>query len=209
MIHPATEIRFVNPAIGYGLFATELIPKGTITWVGDALDQIITDTEAAKLPPITRELLHIYSYHNGRNERILCWDHARFVNHSCNATCLAPGFDFEIAVRDILPGHELTDDYGTLNLEQEFECHCKTTNCRGVIRPDDMLYLADSWDAAVSSAFPLLEQVAQPLWQIVNDKETVFSALRGDMTLPSCRIHYAKNGAMQQATQRGMRECAR
>ena len=135
MIHGDAEVRYVNSAIGYGLFAIKLIPKGTITWVGDPLDQVITDEVAATLPAITRELLEKYSYLNGRNQRILCWDNGRYVNHSCNATCLAPGFDFEIAVRDILPGEEITDDYGTLNLESEFACHCVAANCRGVIRP--------------------------------------------------------------------------
>ena len=32
---------------------------------------------------------------------ILCWDNARFVNHSCEPNCLTGGFDFEFAIRDI------------------------------------------------------------------------------------------------------------
>jgi hypothetical protein len=190
MIHPDTEVRFVNSLIGYGVFATKLIPKGTITWVGDALDQIIAEERAAELTPIARDLLYKYSYLNGRNERILCWDHGRFVNHSCAATCLAPGFDFEIAVRDILPGEELTDDYGALNLEAEFECRCSAPNCRGVIRPDDMLSLSPQWDAAVMEAFGGLQDVPQPLWDLVMEKEVVLCALKGDISLPSCRVHY-------------------
>jgi len=31
VIHPDTELRFVNPDIGYGVFATRFIPKGSIT----------------------------------------------------------------------------------------------------------------------------------------------------------------------------------
>ena len=41
MLHPHTELRFVSPEIGYGIFATAFIPKGTITWVKDELDRII------------------------------------------------------------------------------------------------------------------------------------------------------------------------
>lgn len=37
MIHPDTEVRFINPEKGYGLVATKFIPKGTITWVQDDL----------------------------------------------------------------------------------------------------------------------------------------------------------------------------
>ena len=38
MIHPKTELRFVNDDIGYGVFATEFIPKGTILYVKDELE---------------------------------------------------------------------------------------------------------------------------------------------------------------------------
>src|SRR5579863_4738128 len=112
LIHPDSELRFISHEMGYGLFATRAIPKGTITWVGDSLDQIISPARYAQLPALLRSQAFKYSYTNGRGERILCWDHGRFVNHSCAATCLSPGFDFEIAVRDIAPGEEITDDYG-------------------------------------------------------------------------------------------------
>jgi hypothetical protein len=37
MIHPWTELRFINDSIGYGVFATQFIPKGTIVWALDDL----------------------------------------------------------------------------------------------------------------------------------------------------------------------------
>jgi hypothetical protein len=40
LIHPDSELRFINPVMGYGLFATKTIPKGTVTWVGDPLDLV-------------------------------------------------------------------------------------------------------------------------------------------------------------------------
>jgi hypothetical protein len=43
LIHPDSELRFIDPAIGYGVFATSLIPKGTFTWVRDELDQIVEE----------------------------------------------------------------------------------------------------------------------------------------------------------------------
>ena len=33
MIHPDTELRFISDEVGYGVFATALIGRGTITWV--------------------------------------------------------------------------------------------------------------------------------------------------------------------------------
>ena len=45
MIHPDTEIQFISEEIGYGVVAKKLIPRGTITWVLDALDRIWTPKE--------------------------------------------------------------------------------------------------------------------------------------------------------------------
>jgi len=87
------------------------------------------------------------------------------VNHSCQPACLAPGFDFEIAVRDILPGDEITDDYGTLNLEREMICHCGDACCRRVLRPDDFLIYGGRWDEIVAKAFGGVATVEQPLWE--------------------------------------------
>ena len=41
MIHPHTELRFINEQMGFGVFATQFIPKGTIIWALDELDQIL------------------------------------------------------------------------------------------------------------------------------------------------------------------------
>jgi hypothetical protein len=190
LIHPDSELRFISSAIGYGLVATRLIPAGSITWVGDPLDQIITPAKLDALPPLLSRQVHRYSYLNGRGHRILCWDHGRFVNHSCAAACLSPGFDFEIAVRDIAPGGEITDDYGTLNLEEPFECLCGEASCRGQILPDDPDRHAAEWDARIARAFPAIASVEQPLWDLVHEKAAVTKVLEGEMKLPSSLTHY-------------------
>lgn len=190
LIHPHSELRFVSPEVGYGLFATRLIPRGAITWAGDALDQVIPPGKLSALPEMLSRQAHRYSYVNGRGEHILCWDHGRFVNHSCAATCLSPGFDFEIAVRDIAEGEEITDDYGTLNLEEPFACLCGSPLCRGQVEPDDPLRHAAEWDRLLAAAFPLIGQVAQPLWELVREKEEVRLVLAGQMPVPSVLNHW-------------------
>ena len=145
------------------MFATKLIPKGTVTWVGDPLDQIVSPGKLVLLPEVLTIQVDKYSYMNGSGDRVLCWDHGRFVNHSCSATCLSPGFDFEIAVRDIAPGEEITDDYGTLNLEIPFPCLCAAPDCRGEILPDDPARHAVEWDRRIAAAFPAIDRVSQPL----------------------------------------------
>jgi hypothetical protein len=172
------------------LFATRLIPRGTVTWAADAFDQILSPEKLASVPDLLKAQAHRYSYVNGGGDRILCWDHGRFVNHSCAATCLSPGFDFEIAVRDIEAGEELTDDYGTLNPEEPFACLCGSANCRGQVLPEDPEHYGTWWDALVAEAFPAIAQVSQPLWDLVKDKDRVARVLAGELKLPSVLSHY-------------------
>lgn len=197
MIHPASELRLGNPTIGYGVIATRFIPKGTITWVYDDLDQVIDPARLVDMPPLLQALAEKYSYFNGRGDRVLCWDHSRFVNHSCNATSLAPGFDLEIAVRDIQEGEEITDDYGLLNLEATFECACGSEHCRGMIGPEDFEAYADRWDELAADAMRHANQVEQPLWDLIREKDAIHAVLEGREPMPSCRVHRMSGGAMR------------
>jgi len=189
MIHPASEVRYVSSAVGYGVVATRFIPKGSITWVHDDLDQVIESAQVPDMPPMLQWAIEKYSYLNRRGERVLCWDHSRFLNHSCNPTSLAPGFDFEIAVRDIHEGEEITDDYGLLNLESDFSCSCGEKNCRGTIAPEDFALYADRWDALIADAASHLNRVEQPLWDLVREKAEINKVLLGQARMPSCRVH--------------------
>ena len=99
MIHPHTELRFINNEIGYGVVATEFIPAGTITWVQDKLDREFLPEEVGSLDPIYQSILDTYTFRNRVGNYILCWDNARYVNHSFNSNCLTTAYDFEIAVR--------------------------------------------------------------------------------------------------------------
>jgi hypothetical protein len=188
VIHPHSELRYVDDEIGYGLFATRFIPKGTFTWVRDDLDQIVDPAVQAALPPMLARLLHTYSYVEPRG-RVLCWDHGRFVNHSCEPNCRSTGFDLEIAVRDIHPGEQLTDDYGSLNVDYDFACRCGAPSCRRTIRAADALRYADAWDREAADAFRFVAKVEQPLWPVVKEQADIARVLRDEMPLPSCRVH--------------------
>lgn len=201
MFHPHTELRFVSDAIGYGVFATRLIPAGTITWAMDALDQVFPLSALESMPPLLRAVMDKYSFTDRRGKLILCWDNARFVNHNCDANCLSPGgFDFEVAIRDIQPGEELTDDYATLNLDHGFDCLCGSGLCRHHIRPDDAHRLADWWDQRVGSVMPRVSRVDQPLWELVREPDEVRAVSAGRLALASSRVnmsprlHVAKAG---------------
>src|SRR5437762_3182880 len=112
MVHPNTELRYINDTMGWGVFATRLISKGTIIWVRDDLDQAFAPEEVKRMEPIYQKILEDYSFVDSQGMIVLCWDHSRFFNHSCVANCLSAAYEFELAIRDINAGEELTDDYG-------------------------------------------------------------------------------------------------
>ena len=107
MIHQETEVRFIDSEVGYGVFAKTFISRGTITWVKDQLDREFTAEDLKTFDTAHRELLDRYSYRNARGHYVFCWDHARFMNHSAQPTCLLTPYGLEIAIRDIAPGEEL------------------------------------------------------------------------------------------------------
>jgi hypothetical protein len=195
MIHPDTELRYVNDVIGYGVFATRQIPLGTITWVRDDLDQAFSPDRIVRMCETYRQILGKYGYIDRHGHTVLCWDHARFMNHSCEASCLSAGYDFEVAVRDLRPGDELTDDYGTLNLEASFACACSRPQCRGRIQPHDSSRNADRWDDMLRAAFPSIRQVPQPLWSVVKEKDEILLASSDVTRMRSCRFHHVLQGS--------------
>lgn len=171
MIHPATELRYISPSIGFGVFATALIPQGTIVYVQDALEIVLPPNHPLLTADIYQPILDKYSTVEKDGSRLLSWDIARYVNHSCQSSTLSTGYGFEVALRDILPGEEITDDYGQFNLPYEMPCTCGQPNCRGSVRPSDFTSLIPYWDTQLNAALTRLSSLEQPLWRYM-DEET-------------------------------------
>jgi len=170
MIHPATRLAFINETIGYGVVATEFIPTGTVVWVRDPLDMILEKPDVEALSPLYKPMIDRYAYEEEDGSIVLCWDHARFVNHSCEATCLAAGNGFEIAVCDIHPGEQLTDDYAGLFIKESFPCACGSAKCRGVVHPEDVHTMVPHWRVLTRAALKVAPSVRQPMFQLLSDK---------------------------------------
>ncbi|HTI65062.1 MAG TPA: SET domain-containing protein-lysine N-methyltransferase [Gemmatimonadaceae bacterium] len=191
MIHPQTELRRTDRAIGYGVVATARIPRGTITWVHDPLDRRFDSPSVARMPALLRSALERYCYRELDGAYVLCWDHARFNNHSCRPSCRTVG-DFDIAVRDIDAGEELTIEYATINVLESFDCRCGAPDCRGAVRPDDARELGARWDREILDAARLTPSVAQPLEALFELSPTLaamYADSRGgrDIVLPRSR----------------------
>jgi hypothetical protein len=191
VIHPDTELRLVDREIGLGVFATRRLPIGTITWALDALDQRIPQERLDSLGSLYRPLIDRYAYLNGRGERILCWDIGRFMNHSCDANSISTGWDFDLAIRDIEAGEQITNDYALLNLDHAFACACGAAGCRGVVSStcEDWEELTPALDERVRAACAAAGRVEQPLWRWVRAKASVRRAFRDSRQVLSVAEH--------------------
>jgi len=191
MIHPHTELKFISSEVGYGVVAKKLIPAGTITWVLDKLDREFSPEEFDSLESFYQNILDTYTFRNSKGNLILCWDNGRFVNHSFNSNCLTTAYDFEIAIRDIQPGEQLTDDYGYLNIASPFRGIDEGTK-RKVVYPDDLVKYHKTWDKKIQSVFDRILKLDQPLRRIVPDSiwKTVKEVSAGEAELDSVLANY-------------------
>lgn len=194
MIFPKTELKFISDEIGYGVVATEFIPKGTITWALDQLDREFSQTEVDAMSPLYQQILDFYTYKNGKGKHVLCWDLGRYVNHSFNSNCLTTAYDFEIAIRDIQPGEQLTDDYGYLNIAEPFEALDEGL-ARKIVFPDDLTRHHEEWDEKLKSIFHLIPTLKQPLKELISEEtwKTVKNVAEGKTEMKSIYSCYFKS----------------
>ena len=190
MVYPHTEVRFINENVGHGLFATRLIPWGTITWTKCEFDRVFLPEEVAALAPEYRRIVEIFSYVDTDGNSVLCWDGARNINHSCEANTLSIIHAVDIAIRDIQPGEQITCEYGNCNLLEDLECLCGAPGCRGKIGREDALAHGYWWDDQVKNALPDTASVAQPLLSFVRERSLLDDILAGRSSIRSHVSYY-------------------
>lgn len=192
MLHPHTELKYVSAQIGYGIYAKTLIPKGTITWVKDELDRIIHKDELDSMSEANLENLMKYSYRNSQGDYVFCWDLTRYVNHSYRPNSMLTAFGFEIALRDILAGEEVTNDYGTLNIIEAFECGYGPSHERASVCPDDLVRFHHTWDSQIKAVFGYVSSVSQPLEKFLTSEQAlqIELILAGEEPMPSVLRNY-------------------
>lgn len=168
MIHPHTELKLVNPKVGLGVFATEFIPAGTIVYVLDKLELIVSPSDPLIDDEAYGNIIKHFSYIDEKGNRIISWDIAKYVNHCCNFNTISTGYGFEIAIRDIHPGEEITDEYGLFNIEEEMELTCGYANCRKQILFNDIDKYYKEWDELIKVHLNGITQLKQPLLPFVD-----------------------------------------
>lgn len=175
MIHPKTELKLINQEVGYGVFATDFIPEGTIVYVKDSLELVISPTDYLVHSSQMQEAIEKYSYMDENGNRIVSWDFAKYVNHCCNCNTISTGYGFEMAIRDIQKGEQITDEYGIFNIDKEMELVCGESQCRKKICPEDFDRLYQKWDDKIKNSIGKLFTVEQPLMPLLD------TAVRGEL----------------------------
>lgn len=145
---------------------------GTIVYVKDEYEIMISQEEFANLKEPLRSIIDKYSYIDPEGYRIVSWDIAKYTNHCCDPNTISTGYGFEIAIRDIEPGEQITDEYGIFNLEHTLSLFCDNPLCRKEVKPEDFDLLYEEWDRKIIPALKRIPYVAQPLYSLL-DKNTV------------------------------------
>lgn len=193
MIIPCTKVTYINDTKGNGVVATARIPLGTVTWVFDDLDREIPMAKLNGMSEPCRDTVLTYSYRNNKGNLIFCWDNERFINHSFKPNCCLTPYRFELAIRDIEAGEELTNDYGTFNIIAPFPVDAEDGD-RSIVYPDDLLRYSDTWDQQLQAAFHRFLHVEQPLRQLFAPEiwQLAESIARGDQAMTSVKECYFK-----------------
>lgn len=163
MMYPDSYLEHVDAGKGWGVFAGRFIPRGTVVWMHDELDQVLTPARVAALPAPLREQVDRYAYVDGDGNRVLCWDHGRFMNHACEPTTTSIGTLLEIARRDIQQGEQLTCEYGLAHVVEGFTCACGAPSCRGKLLPTNIEDVWRRWDREAAEALRWALTVEQPV----------------------------------------------
>ena len=167
MIIPWVKIQWISDEKGYGLLATRDIPKGTVTFVQDGLDIVISPEGLDSINPMLREYVEKYSYEDLLGNRIVSWDLGKYMNHDDSANTLSTGYGFEIAIRDIKKGEEVTDDYRIFSTHHDTDNWHIQTSEKELI-PEFPEELEEGWDQKVLDSISCLTKVEQPLKDFVD-----------------------------------------
>ncbi|MCB0801910.1 MAG: SET domain-containing protein-lysine N-methyltransferase, partial [Flavobacteriales bacterium] len=95
-------------------------------------------------------------------------------------------YDFEIAIRDIHVGEQLTDDYGYLNISTPFRGVDEGTK-RKTVYPNDLLKYYKVWDSKLLKPFKKIPLLNQELRELIKDEvwEEIVAVQKGEKVMES------------------------
>lgn len=130
-ISPKVEIR-TSGIDQKGMFAKELILKGEMVYIKGG--HLLTREEIYSTKIINSYLPISDDYYLGATSKEEEEEIKLYNNHSCDPNCGLHGEITFVAIRDILPGEELTVDYAFIdNEDYSFTCNCGGSKCRHIV----------------------------------------------------------------------------
>lgn len=190
MIHPKTELKFISSEIGYGIFASEDLPAGTIVYVKDAMEISIEPIDYLQMKGLLKDNVDRFSYIDEYGNRIVSWDLAKYVNHCCDCNTISTGYGFEIAIKDIKKGDQITDEYGIFNLDQPMEVSCGKNCCRNILTNKDFENHYKEWDEKIKKVIQSVFKVDQALIDVI-DEQTQLELEKVVLNLSNYRSVYS------------------
>jgi SET domain-containing protein len=165
MIIPWVRIVWISDQKGYGLVASRPIPKGTVTFAQDGLDIVIPNDGIDRVDPQLMEYVEKYSYEDYLGNRIVSWDLAKYMNHDDDANTLTTGYGFEVAVRHIEEGEEVTDDYRIFSTLHDTNFIHENRRIEEIKPWPD--HLLAHWDSRVKESLLNITKTEQPLLSFI------------------------------------------
>ncbi len=153
---------------GEGIFAGELIPKGTLVFYYSSNDVYVSKKEFQCLSNSKKQQIYKFGVEDEYGRWIVTDGDA---NHSCDANILSmfvDGLYCDIAVKDIQIGEEITIDYGLFysSFPWKMTCRCNSCNCRGIVGSGIAIdsQTQELWHSRISEAAERILLVRQALF---------------------------------------------
>jgi uncharacterized protein len=117
---------------GFGVFAAEPIARRRK--IGEVRGESVTVAEARRRAAGRERIMIVEVSSRRAVDLTASTDPMRFTNHSCQPNarlCIAQGRIEFYALRDIVPGEEVTVNYGETHHEGQLQCRCGARGCVG------------------------------------------------------------------------------
>lgn len=151
---------------GYGLFAKQDIPKGTVVFYECSKCTVIPKAKFEKMSKAQKEKLLFHAYTRRDGSVVNPCGNSVYMNHSCHPNILDTGKGFDVVVREIKKGQEATYDYRVFyDKDWGFDCHCGSQNCCGTFTCRRPLApgVKAFWEKMLTPAMKRISKVPQPL----------------------------------------------
>jgi len=152
MLHPAIVATSEDSIHGVCLVTNQPIREGEVVWELD--EPTYTWKQIESWPAERQKAFDWYGFQCGVDRYSLPEGLSREMNHSCDPTTWWSNSTTLVARRDIRAGEEITYDYSTSDIDQDFEmeCQCGSPLCRGTVSNRD--YLDPAWQTQYGSNLP-------------------------------------------------------